>query len=189
MHILILQGGARKKGNTAHVLALIEQQLLDRTHTVETIYLHDKNLHGCMGCGACKKHTTTLGCVQEDEVIPILEKMIAADGVIFSSPLYFWGVNAQLKTVIDRMFCLYTDLPHRPEHSSLLAGKKLALVMTGGGPQEENAEGALVAFQRMMPYMQTTHGGELFVGRCRTPERMDPAVHQQVEQFVQTLVG
>lgn len=188
MKTLILQGGARNKGNTAFLLSLIKQQLLEQQHSVETISLHDKNLHGCMGCGACKKKVTEIGCVQRDDVIPILEKMIASDAIIFSSPLYFWGVNAQLKTVIDRMFSLYSNA-HGPDHSSLLSGRKLALVMTGGGRWDNNAECAFIAFKRMMPYLKTSLGGELFVGQCSTPDQLDPAVRQQVMEFVRTLAA
>lgn len=55
MNILMLQGGARKKGNTAFVLGLVEEELKKKGHEVTTIFLHGKNLNGCMGWGACKK--------------------------------------------------------------------------------------------------------------------------------------
>ena len=186
MNILMLQGGARKTGNTAHVLALVEAQLRKKGHQVSTIYLHGKNLNGCMGCLACKKKPDEIGCVQKDDVLPILEEMLKSDAIVFSSPLYFWGVNAQLKAVIDRMFSLYTGMG-RPEHNSLLAGKKQALLMTGGGPQDNNAELAFTAFARMTPYLKTTLAGELFVGNCTTPENMGLAVHEEVTRFVQAL--
>ena len=70
MNILMLQGGARKKGNTAHVLALVEEALQKKGHQVNTTYLHGKNLNGCLGCGACKKKPNEIGCVQKDDVWP-----------------------------------------------------------------------------------------------------------------------
>ena len=84
------------------------------------------------------------------------------------------------------MFSLYTGMG-RPEHNSLLAGKKQALLMTGGGPQDNNAELAFTAFARMTPYLKTTLAGELFVGNCTTPENMGLAVHEEVTRFVQAL--
>ncbi len=186
MNILMLQGGARKKGNTAFVLGLVEEKLKKKGHEVTTIFLHGKNLNGCMGCGACKKKPDEIGCVQKDDVGPILQEMLTSDAIVFSSPLYFWGVNAQLKAVIDRMFSLYTGM-HTPNHQSLLAGKKQALLMTGGGHYDNNAECAFIAFQRMLPYFKTRLAGELFVGNCRRPEDMGEAVHQQVQTFIQTL--
>ena len=186
MNILMLQGGARKKGNTAHVLALVEEALQKKGHQVNTTYLHGKNLNGCLGCGACKKKPNEIVCVQKDDVLPILEEMLTSDAIVFSSPLYFWGVNAQLKAVIDRMYSLYTGM-RTPEHQSLLAGKKQALLMTGGGPYDNNAELAFIAFGRMTPYLKTTVAGELFVGSCTKPEYMGPAVHEEVARFVQAL--
>lgn len=187
MNILVVQGGARKKGNTALVLSLVEQELQKGGHGVTRIYLHGKNMHGCMGCKACKKKPDEIGCVQNDDVLPILQEMLVSDVVIFSSPLYFWGVNAQLKTVIDRMYSLYTGA-YTQKHNSLLARKKLALAMTGGAEWLDNAECAFTAFRRMMPYFKTVYGGGLYIGKCTTPEKMAPSVPQQVAQFVQTLV-
>lgn len=186
MKILMLQGGARKNGNTAYVLNLVAEELKKRGHEVSTIYLHGKNLNGCMGCGACKKKPDEIGCVQTDDVNPVLEEMLVSDAIVFSSPLYFWGVNAQLKAVIDRMFSLYSGM-RTPEHKSLLSGKKQALIMTGGGPHDNNAECAFIAFKRMTPYLKTTLAGELFVGNCTKPEYMDAAVQEQVIHFVHSL--
>lgn len=186
MNILMLQGGARKKGNTAHVLALVEDELKKKGHQAKNIFLHDKNLNGCMGCGACKKKPEEIACVQKDDVVPILEEMIVSDAIVFSSPLYFWGVNAQLKAVIDRMYSLYSGM-RTPQHHSLLAGKKQALLMTGGGPWENNAELAFTAFGRMAPYLKTILAGELFVPQCTKPENMDPALHDKVARFVEAL--
>ena len=55
MKITILQGSARKKGNTARVLTWVEKELIDLGHDVDSIYLHSKNLKGCLGCGKCKE--------------------------------------------------------------------------------------------------------------------------------------
>jgi len=109
MKITILQGSARKKGNTARVLTWVEEELIDLGHDVDSIYLHSKNLKGCLGCGKCKEKPDTIGCVQRDDVPEILGKMINSQLVIFSSPLYFWGFSAQIKAIIDRTYGLYTN--------------------------------------------------------------------------------
>ncbi len=53
MKVTVLQGSARKKGNTARVLTWVEDELVDLGHDVDNIYLHSKNLKGCLGCGKC----------------------------------------------------------------------------------------------------------------------------------------
>ena len=91
MKVTILQGSARKKGNTAKVLSWVVEELEILGHDVESIYLSSKNLKGCLGCAKCKEEPNSIGCVQKDDVPVILEKMVASELVIFSSPLYFWG--------------------------------------------------------------------------------------------------
>lgn len=188
MKILCLQGGARKKGNTAKALEWAHEELTSMGHEVESIYLTAKNLKGCLGCAACKKKPDEVGCVQKDDIPEILEKMVKAEAVIFASPLYFWGVTAQLKAVIDRTYSLYT-LYHEPGHASLVDGQRQALLMTGAGPWENNAEAAFTAFSRLQNPHKSIHPGNLFLDKCTTPADMDDQVKDKVIAFARNLVG
>ncbi len=188
MKITILQGSARKKGNTAKVLSWVEEELVSLGHDVDTIYLHSKDLNGCMGCAKCKDKPETIGCIQKDDVPEILGKMVQSQLVVFSSPLYFWGVTAQIKAVIDRTYSLYTNY-HQPGHASLVSGQKQALIVTGGGPFEENAEGVFDAFRRMQKPHKAVNAGELFVGACTTPDKIDESVQKQAIEFAGKIVG
>lgn len=60
MKVTILQGSARKKGNTARVLTWVEEELIGLGHEVDSIYLHSKNLKGCLGCAKCKEKPDTI---------------------------------------------------------------------------------------------------------------------------------
>ncbi len=188
MKVTILQGSARKKGNTAKVLTWIEEELTGMGHDVDSIYLHSKNLKGCMGCGKCKEKTDTIGCVQKDDVPEILDKMINSQLVIFSSSLYFWGFSAQIKAVIDRTYSLYTNA-NQPDHASLIDGQRQALVATGAGPYEDNAEGMFAAFGRMQKYHKAINVGELFIGSCTTPDALGDSVQQQAVEFARKIVS
>ncbi|MDD9302136.1 MAG: flavodoxin family protein [Desulfobacter sp.] len=187
MKILTLQGSGRKKGNTAKALDFAEQELISLDHEVESVYLSDKSLKGCLGCAACKKKPDEIGCVQKDDIPEILEKMVNAQAVIFASPLYFWGVNAQLKAVIDRTYSLYT-LYHEPGHASLVEGQRQALLMTGAGPWDNNAEAAFTAFSRIQNPHKAVFAGELFIGGCTTPDQMDDAIKTRVIEFARKFV-
>lgn len=187
MKVILLQGGARKKGNTAKVLNWVEEELKSNGHEVETIYLHSKDLKGCIGCKKCKEIPDAVGCVQKDDILEILEKMIGAEAVVFSSPLYFWGINAQLKAVIDRTYSLYTNF-NLPDHKSLVEGQRQALLVTGAASWDNNAEGAFTAFGRMQKYHKAVHAGELFIGGCTTPSEMDPSVRAKAIEFAHKLI-
>jgi multimeric flavodoxin WrbA len=186
MKILTLLGSARKKGNTATLLGWVEEELRSQGHEVTSIYLHGKNLNGCMGCGKCKEVPDDVGCVQKDDVPEILDLMVAADLVVFASPLYFWGVSAQLKAVIDRTYSLYTRF-HEPDHASLLEGRRQALLVTGAGGWENNAEAAFTAFGRMQKPHKTIHSGTLYIGKCTIPADMDASVREQAAAFARQI--
>jgi len=186
MNILLLQGGAKKNGNTAKGLEWVKDELISLGHDVETVYLHSKNLKGCMGCAKCKQTMDAPGCIQKDDMPDIMEKMIKAQAVVFSSPLYFWGVNAQLKSVIDRTYSLYATAP---EHISLVEGQRQGLLMTGAGPFDNNAAEAFTAFGRMQKYHKSVNAAELFVGGCSTPDQMDASVKDQACEFARKLTG
>jgi len=188
MKVVLLQGSARKKGNTAKALEWVEEELLTLGHGVESIYLNSKILKGCMGCARCKEHPDEVGCVQRDDIQDILGKIVAAQAVVFASPLYFWGVTAQLKAVIDRTYSLYTNY-HKPGHASLVEGQRQALLVTGGGPWDNNAEAAFTAFSRIQNPHKAINAGELFIGNCTTPGDMDEQVQQKVLAFSKKIVA
>lgn len=102
MKIVILNGSARMKGNTRTALKAIESGIDTEAHEVEFIDVAKYKMSGCMGCDGCKK--TGGICVIKDDCIEIVEKVAAADMIIFGSPVYWWGISAQLKTVIDRVY-------------------------------------------------------------------------------------
>ena len=188
MKIVLLQGSARKKGNTAKVLGWVEEELSTLGHEVESIYLSSKNLKGCLGCGKCKEKPDEVGCVQKDDIPDILEKMISAQAVVFASPLYFWGLTAQLKAVIDRTYSLYTNY-HQPGHASLVEGQRQALLVTGAGPWENNAEAAFTAFSRIHNPHKAIHAGELFIGNCTSPGDMDEKIQHKAQEFARKIVA
>ena len=188
MKIITLQGSPRKKGNTAKVLSWVEEELVALGHDVESIFLNAKNLKGCLACGKCKEKPDTVGCIQKDDIPEILEKMTQAELVIFASPLYFWGVSAQLKTVIDRTYSLYVDY-HQPGHASLVDGQRQALLVTGAGPYENNAEAAFTAFGRLQSPHKAVNAGELFIGSCSTPDKLDESIKEKAVAFAHKIIG
>jgi len=188
MKVVLLQGSARKNGNTAKALDWVEQELLTLGHEVESIYLNSKILKGCMGCAKCKEVPDEVGCVQRDDIQDILGKMVNAKAVVFASPLYFWGVTAQLKAVIDRTYSLYTNY-HKPGHASLVEGQRQALLVTGGGPWDNNAEAAFTAFARIQKPHKAINAGELFIPNCTTPGDMDKTIEAKVIEFARKIVA
>ncbi len=188
MNILTLQGGARRKGNTATILSWVEDELRPLGHAVESVTLQDKNIKGCLACGKCKEKSDSVACIQKDDALGILEQMTAADLVLFTSPLYFWGITGPLKSLIDRTYSLYTNY-HQPDHHSLVKGQRQALLVTGAGPYDNNAELVFTAFGRLQKPHMAIHSGELFIGGCSTPDKLGDEVKAKAAEFARKIVA
>ncbi len=85
---------------------------------VEKIQLSHKKLSGCLGCNACYRNGGT--CVQKDDMEEIRAKMLEADVIVLASPIYFYSMTAQMKTLIDRTYAFFNQL----------AGKTFYFVVT-----------------------------------------------------------
>jgi len=188
MRITTLLGSAKKKGNTATVLGWVEEELKALGHDAQRIYLNNKSIGGCLGCDKCGENPDEIACVQKDDAIDILQQMISSEGVLFASPIYFWGFPAQIKALIDRGYSLVTNY-HKPGHTSLLKGKRIGLLVTGADPYEDNAEGMFAAFDRVVEYYLARKSGELYVGECSVPAALPQEVKHNAFQLARSLVG
>ena len=74
-------------------------------HKVEKVSLKDKTIGFCKGCLACQK---TGNCVIQDDAGEIVEKMLHADVLVFATPVYYYEMSGQMKTLLDRANPLYT---------------------------------------------------------------------------------
>ena len=105
MKIVILEGSPNKKGST-HILAdCFRQGAEEAGHAVEMIDIAHADIHPCTGCIHCGYEGP---CVQKDDVEIIRKKILDADMLVFATPLYYYGMSAQLKKMIDR-FCAFNS--------------------------------------------------------------------------------
>jgi multimeric flavodoxin WrbA len=83
---------------------------IEASHQVEKVVLADKTINYCTGCYACKGKGR---CAQKDDMAQILDSMIAADVIVLATPVYFYTMCAQMKTVIDRTVARYTKISNK----------------------------------------------------------------------------
>ena len=96
MKIIIINGSARKGNTLTAINALIKGA--SEKNEIEVIEPDKLQIAPCKGCGACQCHK---GCVDNDDTNPTIDKIVAADMILFTTPVYWWGMSAQLKLVID----------------------------------------------------------------------------------------
>lgn len=116
MKIIILQGSPNIKGSTSLLVESFSNGAKAAGHTVQRFDIAKMNIQPCTGCVACGYEGT---CVQKDDNQLIREAILSADMVVFATPLYYYGMSAQLKIVIDR-FCAYNSSLHSKNMKSVL---------------------------------------------------------------------
>ena len=185
MRILTLAGSPRKKGNTNTLLSAFEALAAQR-HSVERIHIPDYSIHGCLGCDACQNNLEIPGCVQKDDARGIFEQMLAADAIVYASPVYVWDFTAQMKTLMDRQYAL-VKWNAENQKISLLAGKHTLLLVTCGGPLETNADLVQQIFDRQMDYAGCCVVGHYAAGQCTTPRELGDRTQQIARQMLEDL--
>lgn len=122
--VVILAGSPRKGGNSDALCEQFRKGCEEAGHSVTKIYLQDKQIHFCKACYACRK---TGICVQQDDVFDILQAMCRADVIVLATPVYFYSMAGQVKTLIDR--CLSCG--------SKLVGKEFYFIATAAAGKDE----------------------------------------------------
>lgn len=122
--VLIIAGSPRKGGNSDTLCDQFKKGAEETGAIVEKIYLSDQNIHYCIGCNACQD---THCCFQKDDMQGILGKMKEADVIVLATPVYFYTMSAQMKTMIDRSVPMYLQLMN----------KEFYFIATAAEPKEE----------------------------------------------------
>ena len=152
-NVLIISSSPRKGGNSETQAASFAKGAEEIGHKVETVYLREKNYGFCKGCLACLK----LGhCVIDDDAVEIAARMHDADVLVFATPVYYYSVSGQLKTMLDRA---------NPLFDSDYAFTKAYLLAAAAEDGEETVEGTVKAVQGWVDCFERCElAGTVFAG-------------------------
>ncbi|MBR5163211.1 MAG: flavodoxin family protein [Schwartzia sp.] len=103
-HVLVISTSLRAKSNSAILAERLITGAKDAGHNVEHISLKGKEIKFCIGCLACQK---TQKCVLNDDAVAIAEQVKNADTLVFATPIYYYEMSGQMKTLLDRLNPLY----------------------------------------------------------------------------------
>ena len=101
----VIVGSPRRNGNSAKLAEEFRKGAVEAGNEVDFISLHDKTISFCKGCFACLE---THRCVIHDDADIIREKMLHADVIVFATPIYYYEMSGQMKTMLDRGNPLYS---------------------------------------------------------------------------------
>lgn len=133
--ILVLSASPRRGGNSDLLCDQFMRGAKEAGHQAEKIFLRDKKINYCTGCGTCFNEGK--GCVQKDDMAKILERMVAADVIVMATPVYFYTMNGQMKTLIDRTCPRYTEI----------SDKDMYFIMTAAATRKEALKRTLEGFR------------------------------------------
>lgn len=116
MKIVVLEGSPNTAGSSNLLADNFVRGAKESGHSVQIIDVAHANIHPCTGCIHCGYEGP---CVQKDDVEEIRQMILAADMLVFVTPLYYYGMSAQLKIMIDR-FCAFNSSIQRKRMKSAL---------------------------------------------------------------------
>ncbi len=107
--VLVISSSFRSGSNSEALADEFVRGATEAGNEVEMITLKDRNIRFCQGCLVCQK---TQRCVIRDDASEIVEKMCKADAIAFATPIYYYEMSGQLKTLLDRSNPLYSSDYH-----------------------------------------------------------------------------
>ena len=151
-NIIIFVGSMRKNGNTAR-LAQSFAEGAAKNNNVEIISVADYNVNPCIGCNSCFTREGNK-CFQNDDMMQIYEKLRNADIVVIASPVYFYGISAQLKAIVDRL--------HTPMRNTFRI-KRLGLLLVGAAELPNLFDSIVLQYQMVLDFFKLESIGTVFV--------------------------
>ena len=160
--IVVLSGSPRKDGNTARLAEAVIEGANAADKEVTLFRVAGLQIGGCRGCRHCFKNQGV--CIQNDDMPPILNALRKADALVLASPVYYWGVTAQLKLVIDRFFALI---------QVGMSVQRAALLMTCGDSSKAAAEPSISMFRQICAYQKWEEVGIIIAPGLQNPGEIE----------------
>lgn len=167
--ILILSGSPRKNGNTDSLVASFSRGALSTGNTVEIIRVSDLDIAPCSGCGACEDLGNHI-CVIHDEMDIIYKAMMCHDVLVIASPLYFYSISAQMKTVVDRF---HTPLRER------FSVRQIALIAVGAAVRKGMFEGLLAQYKLIISYFHLLDLGTILIQNAKSKDDVSAEAREE----------
>lgn len=158
MNIVILNGSPRTDGNTKLLIDAFVEGASQHNHT-EIINVNDYQIHPCMACNCCfqdEQHR----CCQSDGMDAIYQKLADADVLMIASPMYFYSISAQLKSIIDRL--------HNPIRDSFHI-KEVGLLLVAASSKPAVFEPTKLQHQLLLDFFHLENAGGIFVNSVKAP--------------------
>lgn len=158
MNIVVLEGSPNKNGSSNLLASEFIRGAQEAGHTVTVIDAAHSDIHPCTGCIHCGYEGP---CVQKDDMKQFRGEILDADMMVFVTPLYYYGMSAQLKILIDR-FCAF--------NSSIQSKQmKSALISAAWNSDNWTFEALESHYKTLVRYLNLTDMGMVLGRGCGSP--------------------
>ena len=153
-NVLVITGSPRKKGNSFAMTDAFIQAAEAKGHTVTRIDAAFKNVTGCRACETC--YAKEKPCTFDDEFNAMVPAILAADVIVFTMPVYWYSIPAQIKAVIDHIFALVVG-------GKDIAGKGCALITCCEEHDMSVMDGVRIPIERTAALCKWNMVGEVLI--------------------------
>lgn len=151
--VLVISTSPRKGGNSDLLADEFVRGAREAGNSVEKITLYDKTIGFCKGCLACQR---TQRCVIHDDADAIAQSMLTADVIVFATPIYYYGMCGQMKTMLDRA---------NPLFPSDYQFREIYLLAAAAEEEERTVDGAITGLQGWIDCFEKARlAGTVFAG-------------------------
>lgn len=158
MKIVVLEGSPNKSGSSNMLADEFISGAKEAGHSIEVIDVAHADIHPCTGCIHCGYEGP---CSQKDDVDIIRQQILAAEMIVFVTPLYYYGMSAQLKTMIDR-FCAFNSSIQRKRMKS-------ALISAAWNADDWTFDSLMSHYKTLVRYLNFEDMGAVLGKGCGTP--------------------
>lgn len=159
MKVIVITGSPHKKGTSALLADKFIQGAKESGNRVFRFDAAFEDVKSCMACDYCASHDGE--CIRKDAMNTWYKNLIEADMIVFVTPLYYYGMSAQIKAVINRFHA----------NNTKLAGNKKAMLMaTSYGADDWTMEALEKSYEPILSFMNWNDTGKLFATGCPVRE-------------------
>ena len=162
--IVVITGSPRTKGNSFAMTDAFIKAAQAKGHTVTRFDAAMLHIGGCRACETC--YQTGKACSFEDDFNTIAPAILEADAVVFTMPVYWYSIPAQIKGVIDRIYSMVVG-------GKDIAGKECALIACCEEADRSVLDGVRIPIERTAALNKWTMVGEVLIPGVLNPGDID----------------
>ena len=164
LYVLGISASPRKDGNSELLLREALRGAASAGAEAEMVALRDLNIGPCVECNDCYR---TGRCRIEDDFQGVFNKMLKADRIIFSTPVFFMTVSAQAKLLIDRFQCSWSQkyVRKKPVLDDPGRDRRAMVVAVGGSRSRKMFDGIRMVMKYFFDVLEVRWQSNLFVNK------------------------